>query len=506
MEYDLIVIGCGISGLYTTYCLEKSNQKNLKILLLETKSYLGGRLKTKTRNNKSFDVGGVRIHKTRHKRVMNLINELNLDKELVKLPPVSYVINNEDYSSSKAKKFLKNTFDIISRKYSHLLQFNTFGFFLRKLNLYEKFISLWGYRGNVEISQAKSFLKNIQSYQENDSDNSDDSFYFMKNGFSVLIQKLSERINASIHQKESVKQIQKTSDNKFIIHTHKTKYKTKQVICAIPPHQLKKMEYFKKYLDLLNCVESNNYIRIFGEFNNFSKKSADSFHIHNDTVIPQIISRGDGIVQMAYADSILAENLRDIVVIGKFKKLWNIIQSQLRLRLSSENLKWVDYFYWKRGTHFWKPHVNVSEFYKTILQPDPELNLFIIGEAFSHHQAWIEGSLETSQDVIQKITNQNLKSNYSKNRNLRIPKTIPPKTKKLNKTKKQNKTKTKWIEYEGVRYDISKFMNNHPGGLDAISSGLGKDITEIFKSVGHSSYALRILKNLPIIKRDEYHD
>jgi len=37
----------------------------------------------------------------------------------------------------------------------------------------------------------------------------------------------------------------------------------------------------------------------------------------------------------------------------------------------------------------------------------------------------------------------------------------------------------------GAVYDLSKYINKHPGGKDIINSYLGKDATEKFVSVGH---------------------
>ena len=45
MEYDYIIIGAGISGLYTAYLIKK-HKANSKILILEANNYIGGRMGT----------------------------------------------------------------------------------------------------------------------------------------------------------------------------------------------------------------------------------------------------------------------------------------------------------------------------------------------------------------------------------------------------------------------------------------------------------------------------
>ena len=190
---------------------------------------------------------------------------------------------------------------------------------------------------------------------------------------------------------------------------------------------------------------------------------------------------------MAYADSSLAENLRDIFVSGQFKNLWTDTEKKLPINLGRP--KWIESFYWKRGAHFWKPFVNVSETYQKILQPNQNENIFIIGEAFSKHQAWVEGSLETSNDVLSLIKEK---------KTTKMKKIIKHKRKGKKLTLK-NKKSGYWVIYQGIKYDISQFINHHPGGRDAILFGNKKDITEIFDNVGHSNHARIIMTKLPII-------
>jgi cytochrome b involved in lipid metabolism len=48
-------------------------------------------------------------------------------------------------------------------------------------------------------------------------------------------------------------------------------------------------------------------------------------------------------------------------------------------------------------------------------------------------------------------------------------------------------------------YDISEYMDYHPGGVDRIKPFLGKDIESVFKQVGHTSAAYKIMAQLPIV-------
>ena len=42
------------------------------------------------------------------------------------------------------------------------------------------------------------------------------------------------------------------------------------------------------------------------------------------------------------------------------------------------------------------------------------------------------------------------------------------------------------------KYDITEFLNEHPGGNNVFVDG--KDMTEEFNSIGHSKHAIQMLK------------
>ncbi|PWN95908.1 putative cytochrome b5 [Tilletiopsis washingtonensis] len=50
-----------------------------------------------------------------------------------------------------------------------------------------------------------------------------------------------------------------------------------------------------------------------------------------------------------------------------------------------------------------------------------------------------------------------------------------------------------WLLIDGKVYDVSKFMDEHPGGDEVLTSEGGKDATEAFEDVGHSDDARSLL-------------
>ena len=94
-NYDLIIVGGGIAGLYTAYRL----QNNFRILLIEKNGYIGGRIHTNTLTYKGkkfrYECGAGRLP-TNHYRIMNLLKELNLSDRLVKLGNSKTFISVDD--------------------------------------------------------------------------------------------------------------------------------------------------------------------------------------------------------------------------------------------------------------------------------------------------------------------------------------------------------------------------------------------------------------------------
>ena len=54
------------------------------------------------------------------------------------------------------------------------------------------------------------------------------------------------------------------------------------------------------------------------------------------------------------------------------------------------------------GANFWPVGVRSYEVSKRIVQPKPPYPVYICGDAYSHAQAWVEGAIETAEDMLQR--------------------------------------------------------------------------------------------------------
>ena len=80
-----IIIGTGITGLYLAYKLIKNKNTNSEdIILFEKLSRIGGRIYTYKHKNYKYSVGAGRLGK-KHKYVMELIKDFNLNDEIINI-------------------------------------------------------------------------------------------------------------------------------------------------------------------------------------------------------------------------------------------------------------------------------------------------------------------------------------------------------------------------------------------------------------------------------------
>uniref|UniRef100_A0A8C7IAX8 Cytochrome b5 n=1 Tax=Oncorhynchus kisutch TaxID=8019 RepID=A0A8C7IAX8_ONCKI len=69
---------------------------------------------------------------------------------------------------------------------------------------------------------------------------------------------------------------------------------------------------------------------------------------------------------------------------------------------------------------------------------------------------------------------------------------------RLSEIEEQNTFKSTWIIINFNVYDVTKFLEEHPGGEEVLREQAGGDATESFEDVGHSSDAKEMAANMVI--------
>jgi monoamine oxidase len=111
LEYDYLIAGAGIAGLYTAYHLHKKNP-SARICILESSGYIGGRLHTISYDGIKVDAGGARFN-TKQYRILELVKELGLDKKKVSISSSNPKYIPIHSNNPKYESILENIFSSI---------------------------------------------------------------------------------------------------------------------------------------------------------------------------------------------------------------------------------------------------------------------------------------------------------------------------------------------------------------------------------------------------------
>ncbi|XP_047014302.1 cytochrome b5 isoform X2 [Ictalurus punctatus] len=69
---------------------------------------------------------------------------------------------------------------------------------------------------------------------------------------------------------------------------------------------------------------------------------------------------------------------------------------------------------------------------------------------------------------------------------------------RLSEVEEHNSFKSTWIIINHKVYDVTKFLEEHPGGEEVLREQAGGDATESFEDVGHSTDAREMSKGMMI--------
>lgn len=501
MSYDYIVVGGGISGVFLTYKLQETGRS---ILLIESGNRLGGKLLLNREKGFNVELGGARFSST-HEKVLTLVNELELTKDMIELPSdddIVYKMKDKVNMESLHKKILTGSKDF-SKKYLQGITYRQLCYDILGQDITEIYQNMFGYDSEFLHLNAHAMLKMYGKDLLKKS-----TYYILKNGYESLIEKMKDSFkdNVEIKMDTEVNDI----GNNYVL-CKKTKYYYKKLSLCIPQKSLQRMNYFRDNLSL-NSVTPIPLLRIYMKypldnnnkpwFKNIKRTITDKYIRH---IIP--INYDEGTIMISYTDGDLARMWNDLVKLGNnilVKKVHEEIKRLFKIE-PPKPLK-IKCAYWNEGVHMWKAGVNIKEEYEKIIEISPKI--FIATESYSMHQCWVEGCLDVCYDVLEKLD-----SNYKRDN----PKKILDKKVKLYSIDEVLKQKN-WIILElndkKKIYDVKNWLSKHPGGKDNLMKGITannhyKDSkkypqspTDLFSSIGaHKSG--KVIQNM-LKKENEF--
>jgi hypothetical protein len=405
--YNIIIIGSGISGLYSAYNIKKISPET-SFLILEKfhKKWIGGR----TNNDSFYDaeiVTGAGIgRKDTNPLLLNLINENHIKfKEFHSVMDYSPFLQPIDIM--KVINFLKREY----KKYPqlHNLTFRQFFLHFFNKNIYNQFVITSGYNDyeNADLYET------LYNYGFDDTIGGWTGF---KLSWKKLVHKLYNKIGKE-HFKfnNNVIKIEKERKNNclFKITTEKRNiYYCNKIILATTIKGIQNLiPGANDKNSLYQQIHGQPFLRLYGKFD---KKSTNIMkkHVQNYTIVPGPLQKiipidsNKGIYMISYSDNANAFALKEHLenTPENRKILCDLIEFSLNIPLGTLQLLDIKSYYWSVGTHYYDPlnssFQNRNEFLKKA--QNPEKGIIIVGEAVSRYQGWVEGALESVETVLNK--------------------------------------------------------------------------------------------------------
>lgn len=403
-DYDIIIIGGGVSGLFLAYKLLNTG---LKVIVFESDQKVGGRIESIKKDNFGFEAGAARIHSS-HGKVISLIHDLDLRNQMIKLPEqIDLILRGKKMDFNYDTKNVKKSIDILLKEsidFKYLFQEKE----LQKITFFQYLVLIYDHETAVYIKDAFGYDSEFVDLNADAALHmfeydlfGDNHYYILQNGLSQIIERMEKTILKSSTILKKNTPIIEINDN-FVVTKKKEKFYFNHLICAIPQNALLQFDMFKD-LSLVNSVNQNPLLRIYAKyptkdlwFKNIKRTITDNYIRH---IIP--IDYDNGLIMICYTDGKQTEYWQSYESLGKeylIKALHKEIKDLFDIEPPAP--EFIESYYWKDGLHTWKVGYDSQKVEKDILKPFDKKEIYICGEAFSSKQGWIEGALDTCYQIL----------------------------------------------------------------------------------------------------------
>lgn len=549
---DIIILGGGISGLYCAYNLLKKD-KNLKVLVLEKSPRLGGRISTFYGGKDDKDVSrdiifekGAGRFNDNHTLLNELLDDLGLSSKKIKITNVDNTIWKPKNKFQLLREKYPRMDNIIEALQKQLKEKNVSQGEIRNYNLQE-LVKKYLVPNEKNIGQNdKELVKYMEEmypyfaeqYNMNAMDalkvfskdfKQDIQYYILNGGLSQIITQLERKVvtmGGIIKKDEIVTDIRNDVNSRmYIINKN---YHSVKVISSIPKPGIQKVPYLRSLLGskILNTIECIPLYRIYAKYPksviNGEKKvwfsGMDKVVVNHPLKFILPYGEKNGVIHISYTDGKYAKFLWKKLIDGTInsyldKEVNKIFKNSIKGLYKIPEPEWVKHYYWECGMGCWKKGVNSKEIIANVIKPVNKEEVYFCGENFSNQQAWMEGALFMADKVLKQISLKkivletdirkkidNVKVGGSKKTKKKVIKIRGRYVEyTMKEVSKHNTRKDAWIVIKGNVYDITEWIDKHPGG-DIIMKGVGKDATQLFESIGHPEYVKKILKKMKVGK------
>ena len=365
---NIVIIGGGISSLYSAYLLKK-NYPKIKYTIIEKSDECGGRVRMSNLGDVELPTGAYFTRVDKDRILMKLLKDLD-----IKIDP--YVLDIDySFKESDIDKLVNKLKKALPKYDRSKLKFKEFAKDVLGKD-YDNFINMMGYTDfeNADINDTLSnygFDDNIPGYKIVNVD------------WSKVVDKLVSFIGSeNIVFNTEVKSI-KEKNGGFLINS---KYKCDGVIIGVTINVLKNLLDNKIY----NQIESQEFIKVFAK----SKDLDIDKYTVVDSEIRKVIPIKDDVYTIAFSDN------KDAVSIKSKNNNYfeELLSSHFNKDIKITNVK---KFFWEEGTHYYKPlpieYKSRKEFIKEAQHPKD--NIWVVGEVVAEKQGWVEGALSSVEKI-----------------------------------------------------------------------------------------------------------
>jgi len=404
-HFDIIIVGSGISGLYSAYNIKKySSETSFLVLEKYKKTWIGGRTSNEIFYGTEIVTGAGIGRKDTNPLLIKLMKEIDINYKEDKS-----VMN---YSTLFQPIDILKIIDKLMIEYKkhpelHNKTFKEFFINILGADLYKKFILSAGY---TDYEKADIY-ETLYNYGMDDN----------KGGWTVLyipwkkmVQKLYNKIGKDHFKFSSdVTQIKKIKNNPclFEIKTDNNKiYYANKVIIATTISGIKQLvPGASNKNSLYQQIHGQPFLRLYAKFDT---KSADIMkkYVSSYTIVPGPLQKiipmnpDKGVYMIAYSDNdsaiALKNNLENNFKNRKFYS--ELIEKSLGILDGSLHIIAIKDYYWPIGTHYYEPlkgnFKNRDDF--VYQAQHPEKGMLVVGEAISRYQGWVQGALESVEAVL----------------------------------------------------------------------------------------------------------
>lgn len=402
---DFIIIGAGISGLTIA---RKLYSTGASYLIIEHNEKAGGRIDTINVEGINLEFGAARILNC-HEKVMGLVNEFNIETEELKLNDASLFCENkwhlslnnllDQYNYPDPLKIiseliisynittLQSFLDLAPKEWDKVLTRD----WLISKGVPKQYAKLY-FLGDIDTDLEQISLYESAFFYVSNFSKNNQKIFRLKKGMSTLVKSLINEYNPNIHFTTTVTEV-KNKQHSFEIITDQGTYYAKNIVFTGSLSSISKinlpLEVEKKISELLNYGHYGKSLK------GYVKLKTDLFPGMDYLIseAPMRFLRRKNNYWEIYLPSLMKNWPEDELkkALDQYFGVENITDFKFK------NFNQTPFYgcYWNyRFGYFHK----ISELTKTC---ELSTGIFSVGEHFSSHPNWIEGSLESVEFFLE---------------------------------------------------------------------------------------------------------